>query len=346
MGSNILGKILSGVGQGYLKHTREQEADEQDAKDWEKTKQRKRETLDMTDEYSQKSEARQRQQRVADEEAAYSKKLSRQDELQNKQIEQIKSMYPDRWADPMFQQEVTAGVKGLVVPKLPANKEIAALAMAGKIDEALKLALKSTNPEDRKFYDDVLDSITKKKRLSNLLNPQTGGADAEKYGFKPDANIIQSALNQGSGAASDMLARFIPGADQGIMQLPEQVSPDGNQAQALDEKSVKQVRQVRDDAAKELTNLRAKYRDDAGNFDPSLMKGTEDEYHYQEIEDRYKKAARMINSYSDGVLGGQQPGAQQTSSSPAMDSFMNMNRKVMDMLKPTQRTVVKRTQAK
>ena len=339
MGSNILGKILSGVGQGYLSHSKERAADKRDAKDWETTKQRKRETLDMNDEYSQRSENRQRQNRVADEDVAYNKKLSRQDELHNKQLEEIKTMYPDRWADPMFQQEVTAGIRGIMVPPLPKDPKIAKLMMSGKIQEGLAVAANSKNPEDLKFYNSMIDSITKKKRLNDLLNPQTGDGN---YGFKPDANIIQSALNQGQSAAGNILSNQLsfPGT---VMSGPQSQpinmggqSPIGSPSKPLDEKSVKQIRQIRDDAAKELIAIRGKYKGMDGNFDPNLMRGTEDAYRYQDIEDRYKKAAQMISSYSDSVLGGQPQqtqGAQQRASSPAMTSFSSMDQQFRNLLK-------------
>lgn len=275
--ANILGKILSGFGQGYLSHARKREADQLDAKQWEIEKQRKRETLDLQDEYSQRSEARQRQNRVADNDAAYSKTLSRAEQFRQKKLQQIKDADPARWnSDPAYQKEIMAHLDGYsnMMPKLPNDPKIVELVTAGKLEEALKVAANSANPDSLDFYNKMVAAITHNQKYRNAA---AGGAGSAQRGYKPDSNFIQSALNR------------------------------GNQTPALDEKRARQVRQVRDDAAKELVSLRAKYSNAVGDFDPSLMGDTEDADKYREIEDRYNKATRMLNGYSDNVLGIQQP---------------------------------------
>jgi hypothetical protein len=185
--AGFLGQVLTGLGRGYLGNMKEQRAKREEGDAWETEKKRKRETLDMQDEYQQKTEQRKRMQGAFDEEVAYQrdqkredaafgKKKSRLEELQNEQLAEIQKLFPDRWSNPELQPQIIAGVKGIKVPALPADKKIAELFMAGKTDEALKLAVNSNNPEDRKFYDDMITTISNQKRLKNLLNPSSGGS--------------------------------------------------------------------------------------------------------------------------------------------------------------------------
>lgn len=189
--AGFLGQVLTGLGRGYLGNMKEQRAKREDDAAWETEKKRKRETLDMQDEYQQKSEQRKRLQGAYDEEVAYQRGQKREDaaftkqksrlaELQNEQLTEIQKLFPEAWNNPALQPQIVAGVKGIKVPALPPNKQIAQLAMAGKIDEAMKLAVNSNNPEDRKFYDDMITMIGNQKRLKNLLNPSSGGVDSSR----------------------------------------------------------------------------------------------------------------------------------------------------------------------
>ena len=184
--AGFLGQVLTGLGRGYLSNIKEQRAKREDDAAWETEKKRKRETLDMQYEYQQKSEQRKRLQNAYDEEVAYQRDQKREDaafnkqksrlaELQNEQLAEIQKLFPDRWNDPALQPQIIAGVKGIKVPTLPGDKRIAEKALAGDVDRAMKIAAMSNNPEDRKFYDDMITMIGNQKRLKNLLNPSSGG---------------------------------------------------------------------------------------------------------------------------------------------------------------------------
>ncbi len=204
--TNILGGIMSGAA-GAMKDRRLKREGEEA---WQRDATRRREILDMQDEYGQRREDRQRQQRKTDEQEMYDLGQTRLQQLQKQQLDKIAKLYPDRWQDQKFQQDVTAGIMGIKVPALPANKAIASLAQAGKIDEALTLAFQSSNPEDRGFYQDVISAITQRKRLDMLLNP----AKYQKAP-RPDSTFVQGALDQGQSMAADMpassiLSAFLP----------------------------------------------------------------------------------------------------------------------------------------
>ena len=170
--ANILGKILSGVAQGGLDHMRDKRRRKEEEKDWNLRKSHKRELLDMQDEYHVKRENRRRENRLADDERRYNTSLKREQEYQNKKLTEIQELFPERWENPQFQQEVTAAIKGVKVPRLPANKKIAELAMSGKVDEAMKLAYGSSNVEDQDFFKSVVTAISSRKKLDKLLHPE------------------------------------------------------------------------------------------------------------------------------------------------------------------------------
>lgn len=347
--AGFLGQVLTGLGRGYLSNMKEQRAKREDDAAWETEKKRKRETLDMQDEYQQKSEQRKRLQGAYDEEVAYQRGQKREDaaftkqksrlaDLQNEQLAEIQKLFPDQWNNPTLQPQIIAGVKGIKVPALPPNKQIAQLAISGKIDEAMKLAVNSNNPEDRKFYDDMITMISNQKRLKNLLNPSSGGSDQQRYGFNPDAEVIQSALDQGQSAVPGLLSQVIPGMGSRPINMPSSgVSPKA--APPIDEKSVKQFKQVRDDAAKEIQMIRKQYRED-----PEAMKGTADEFRYQDALDRYNRASEFVNRFNDSVLnGGRSP--DQAIKPNAVQAFEDMNRQFLEAGTPA-RKVVKSTAAR
>lgn len=189
--AGFLGQVLTGLGRGYLSNMKEQRAKREDDAAWETEKKRKRETLDMQDEYQQKAEQRKRLQSAYDEEVAYqrgqkredaafAKKKSRLADLQNEQLADIQKLFPERWNNPALQPEIVAIVKGIKVPPLPEDKRIAERALSGDVNGALKIAAMSSNPQDRKFYDDMITMIGNQKRLKNLLNPSSGGVDSSK----------------------------------------------------------------------------------------------------------------------------------------------------------------------
>ena len=209
--ANILGGVMSGVA-GSMKDRRLKREEEES---WNQEKGRKREMLDMQDEYSTRREDRSRQQRKADEQEAYSTQQTRLQQLQKQKLDEIAKLYPDRWQDPKFQQEATAGIMGIKVPPLPTNKELAQMIQAGKIDEALAAAAQSDNPEDMKFYQEMITAITQRKRLDMLLNPAKYQAAP-----KPDSAFVQGALDQGQRSASDMLSAFLPGGGMGAGNVP------------------------------------------------------------------------------------------------------------------------------
>jgi hypothetical protein len=209
--ANILGGVMSGVA-GSMKDRRLKREEEES---WNQEKGRKREILDMQEEYATRREDRTRQQRKADEQEMFDLSQTRLKQLQQQKLDEIAKLFPDRWQDQQFQQDVTAGIMGIKVPALPADKKIAALAQSGKIDEALKLAFQSKNPEDMKFYQDVITAITQRKRLDMLLNPAKYQQPAFGSIARPDAQFIQGALDQGQRSASDMLSAFLPGGGMG-----------------------------------------------------------------------------------------------------------------------------------
>lgn len=348
--AGFLGQVLTGLGRGYLSNMKEQRAKREDDAAWETEKKRKRETLDMQDEYQQKIEQRKRLQGAYDEEVAYQRGQKREDaaftkqksrlaDLQNEQLAEIQKLFPDQWNNPTLQPQIIAGVKGIKVPALPPNKQIAQLAMSGKIDEAMKLAVNSNNPEDRKFYDDMITMISNQKRLKNLLNPSSGGSDQQRYGFNPDAEVIQSALDQGQSAVPGLLSQVIPGMGSRPINMPSSgVSPKA--APPIDEKSVKQFKQVRDDAAKEIALIRSQYRED-----PEAMKGTPDEFRYQDALDRYNRAAEVVNRFNNSILNGGQSQVQPNGAG-ALQTFLDLSQRFLDAGKAPVRNVVKSSEVK
>lgn len=220
MASRALSNILGGIMEGAAGSLRDRRLKREEEESWQKEKGRKREMLDMQDEYSTRREDRQRQQRKADEQEAFNLSQTRLQQLQKQKLDEIAKLFPDRWQDQQFQQDVTAGIMGIKVPALPANKKIADLAQSGKIDEALKLAFQSKNPEDMKFYQDVITAITQRKRLDMLLNPAKYQQPALGSVARPDAQFIQGALDQGQRSASDLLSAFLPGGGMGAGNVP------------------------------------------------------------------------------------------------------------------------------
>ena len=348
--AGFLGQVLTGLGRGYLSNMKEQRAKREDDAAWETEKKRKRETLDMQDEYQQKGEQRKRLQGAYDEEVAYQrdqkredaafgKKKSRLEELQNEQLTEIQKLFPEAWNNPTLQPQIVAGVKGIKVPALPANKKIAELAMAGKIDEAMKLAVNSNNPEDRKFYDEMISMISNQKRLKNLLNPSTGGNEQQRYGFNPDAEVIQSALDQGQSVVPGLLSQIIPGMSSRPVTMPS-TGVSSKSTPVIDEKSVRQFKQVRDDAAKEIALIRSQYRDDF-----EAIKGTADEFRYQDALDRYNRAAEVVNRFNNSVLSGGQPQTQPNGAG-TLQTFMDLSRQFLEAGKAPIRNVVKSSEGK
>lgn len=348
--AGFLGQVLTGLGRGYLSNMKEQRAKREDDAAWETEKKRKRETLDMQDEYQQKSEQRKRLQGAYDEEVAYQRGQKREDaaftkqksrlaDLQNEQLAEIQKLFPEAWNNPTLQPQIVAGVKGIKVPALPPNKQIAQLAMAGKIDEAMKLAVNSNNPEDRKFYDDMITMIGNQKRLKNLLNPSSGGNEQQIYGFNPDAALVQSALDQGQSAVPGLLSQVIPGMGGRPINMPA-VGAAPKAMPAIDEKSVKQFKQVRDDAAKEIALIRSQYRED-----PEAMKGTPDEFRYQDALDRYNRAAEVVNRFNNSILNGGQSQVQPNGAG-ALQTFLDLSQRFLDAGKAPVRNVVKSSEVK
>lgn len=348
--AGFLGQVLTGLGRGYLSNMKEQRAKREDDAAWETEKKRKRETLDMQDEYQQKSEQRKRLQDAYDEEVAYqrgqkredaafAKKKSRLADLQNEQLADIQKLFPERWNNPALQPEIVAIVKGIKVPPLPEDKRIAERALSGDVNGALKIAAMSSNPQDRKFYDDMITMIGNQKRLKNLLNPSSGGSEQQRYGFSPDAEVIQSALNQGQSVVPGLLSQVIPGMGNTMPIMPTAaVSP--KTAPALNEKSVKQFKQVRDDAAKEIAMIRSQYRDDF-----EAIKGTADEFRYQDALDRYNRAAEVVNRFNNSILSGGQPQARPGGAN-ALQTFMDMSQQFLEAGKAPIRNVVKSSEGK
>lgn len=221
--ANILGKVLSGIGQGYLRNRQERRANLEEQQGYQKQMERKRESFDLADEYDMKQEERRRQNqladeqrqrtnRISDEEAAYQRELSRADEMSNKKIQEIAALYPDRWKDPKFQQETTGLIKGIKVPPLPANKQIAELAMAGKIKEAMQLALKSDNPEDQQFLQTSIASIRQAEALKRLLNPDATKTPANSKAvksklkdLKDEYRFVVEGIDRAQRDAKDLL---------------------------------------------------------------------------------------------------------------------------------------------
>ena len=348
--AGFLGQVLTGLGRGYLSNMKEQRAKREDDAAWETEKKRKRETLDMQDEYQQKIEQRKRLQDAYDEEVAYQRGQKREDaaftkqksrlaDLQNEQLAEIQKLFPDRWNDPTLQPQIIAGVKGIKVPALPGDKRIAERALAGDVDGALKIAAMSNNPEDRKFYDDMITMIGNQKRLKNLLNPSSGSNDQQRYGFNPDAELIQSAIDQGQSAVPGLLSQFVPGMGSRAVAMPSSsVSPKA--APPIDEKSVKQFKQVRDDAAKEISMIRSQYKDDF-----EAIKGTPDEFRYQDAIDRYNRAAEVVNRFNNSILSGGQAQTRSNGAS-ALQNFMDMSQQFLEAGKAPIRNVVKSSEGK
>jgi len=348
--AGFLGQVLTGLGRGYLSNMKEQRAKREDDAAWEIEKKRMRETLDMQDEYRQKSEQRKRLQNAYDEEVAYqrdqkredaafNKKKSRLEELQNEQLAEIQKLFPDRWNDPALQPQIIAGVKGIKVPALPADKRIVSLATSGQLDKALEIAANSSNPEDLKFYNDVITAIGNQKRLKNLLNPSTGGIEQQRYGFNPDAEVIQSALDQGQSIVPGLLSQVIPGMGGRPINMPA-VGAAPKAMPAIDEKSVKQFKQVRDDAAKEIALIRSQYRD---NFE--AIKGTADEFRYQDALDRYNRAAEVVNRFNNSILNGGQSRAQPNGAG-TLQAFLDLSRQFLEAGKAPVHNVVKSSEVK
>ena len=348
--AGFLGQVLTGLGRGYLSNMKEQRAKREEDAAWETEKKRKRETLDMQDEYQQKSEQRKRLQGAYDEEVAYQRDQKREDaafakqknrlaDLQNEQLAEIQKLFPEAWNNPTLQPQIVAGIKGIKVPALPPNKQIAQLAMSGKIDEAMKLAVNSNNPEDRKFYDDMITMISNQKRLKKLLNPSSGGSDQQRYGFNPDAALVQSALDQGQSAVPGLLSQIIPGMGSRAVAMPSS-SGSPKAVPPIDEKSVKQFKQVRDDAAREIALIRSQYRED-----PEAMKGTPDEFRYQDALDRYNRAAEVVNRFNNSILNGGQSQAQ-PNGADTLQKFMDLSQQFLEAGRAPTRNVVKTSEVK
>jgi len=348
--AGFLGQVLTGLGRGYLGNMKEQRAKREEDAAWETEKKRKRETLDMQDEYQQKAEQRKRMQGAFDEEVAYQrdqkredaafgKKKSRLEELQNEQLAEIQKLFPDRWSNPELQPQIIAGVKGIKVPALPADKRIVSLATSGQLDKALEVAANSSNPEDLKFYNDVITAIGNQKRLKNLLNPSSGGSEQQRYGFNPDSEVIQSALDQGQSAVPGLLSQFVPGMGNRAAAMPA-VGAAPKATPMLDEKSVKQFKQVRDDAAKEIALIRSQYRED-----PEAMKGTPDEFRYQDALDRYNRAAEVVNRFNNSILNGGQSQVQPNGAG-TLQRFMDLSQQFLEAGRAPTRNVVKTSEVK
>lgn len=165
--SNILGNVLKGVGTGFLRHQTERKKQQ--------AEQEKYKTIDSRRaEQNARDEAKRqtiRAERKQDEQSAYDTKQTRLKEYQLKTIKEIATLYPDRVKDPAFQREVEASVKGFKIPSQPTNMKIADLYMSGNRDEAIKLAMKSSNPADKAFVKDM-DSFEKAKfQIDRLKNP-------------------------------------------------------------------------------------------------------------------------------------------------------------------------------
>lgn len=109
---------------------------------------------------------------------------------------------------------------------------------------------------------------------------------------------------------------------------------------AIDEKSVKQFKQVRDDAAKEIALIRSQYRED-----PEAMKGTPDEFRYQDALDRYNRAAEVVNRFNNSILNGGQSQVQPNGAG-ALQTFLDLSQRFLDAGKAPVRNVVKSSEVK
>lgn len=136
--------------------------------------------------------------RVREETERFGAEQKRKQDFINQRVEEIKTMFPDRWEkEPGFQQKVVSSLRGIVIPAEPANKEIGQLFSDGKYEDALKLASQSDNPADLQFFNDTVAAQKSFQAFRNLMNPkQTISSGGYLHTFNPNdpLNTLQSKM--------------------------------------------------------------------------------------------------------------------------------------------------------
>lgn len=283
---SVLGNILQGVAKGGLRSMRGRRLNREKREEGQRRMQQKRQNLDLQEEYNIKRENRLRTGRRKEEDYKYNKSLQREKEYQQKKLKEIQKLYPERWQDPQFKKQVVSAVKGVKVPRLPANKKIADLAMKGDLQNAMKLAYQSDNPEDQNFFKSVLSAMKSRQNLDRLMNPG-------KY-KEPSREFVQGALDQGQQAIAPMLSgasQLTAGALAPIssaMSSPSNVlSPQRQQDQNL---SMNELKRIKDEALRVVESFREdpKYKNDIGEFDEKLLD--------RKARNKYEKALKLYNT--------------------------------------------------
>ena len=90
--------------------------------------------------------------------------------------------------------------------------------------------------------------------------------------------------------------------------------------------------------------IRRQYRDN-----PEAIKGTADEFRYQDALDRYNRAAEVVNRFNNSILSGGQTQIQpqvQPNGAGTLQTFMDLSRQFLDAGKAPVRNVVKSSEVK
>jgi cellobiose-specific phosphotransferase system component IIB len=166
----------------------------------------------------------------------------------------------------------------------------------------------------------------------------------EDYGFKPDNSFIEKTLNEGQRAilplvsgAAQMTAGAFPPIAGNVFQ--EQEGP----GKGTSEASFRELKQIRDETIKVISQIRDKYENETGTFDLSKIEPA-DKYRYQEALDIYQKSVAQMQEIGKEKLGMNQ--GNQVGNSEVVSKFLDFSKKVRGLLKPPERNVVKRTRAK
>jgi len=127
--------------------------------------------------------------RMQEEDKRATAEQTRKQNLINQKIEEVKTMFPDRWEnEPGFQQKVTAGLNGIVLPNAPVDPEIGNMFAQGKTQEAFARARQSTNPADLEFFKSLAG-------MQELLNPRktiSSGGYLHTYSQNDPLGTLQS----------------------------------------------------------------------------------------------------------------------------------------------------------
>lgn len=255
--NNLGVALFNALGRGYLDNRERQREEESYNQGLRRKEQQLRMASDM---------------RVREETERIGAEQKRKQDFINQRIEEVKTMFPDRWEkEPGFQQKVVSSLRGIVIPAEPANKEIGRLFSDGKYEDALKLASQSANPADLQFFNDTVAARKSFQAFRNLMDPkQTISSGGYLHTFNPNdpLNTLQSKAlpsripvngSRGAGNSSSGFKQSLWLKEKQIQNAQEVIKQMQENAWDLPSDEREALKVVIGEEQAKLNNLRREY---------------------------------------------------------------------------------------